>query len=86
MQVVRVSGTIRKAEDEVIKRARAAILKVRSETQDGISGGLNAILGTSTGRGSSKVHESILPPVIGIEDEDHDDDDEEGEVSIDEEG
>ena len=42
MQVVRVSGTIKKAEEEAIKRARASILKVRRE--DG-GGGVDGLLG-----------------------------------------
>lgn len=46
MQVVRVSGTIKKAEEEAIRRARAAILKAKrepgEETLDGLMGLLNA--------------------------------------------
>ena len=34
MQVVRVSGTIKKAEEEAIKRARAAILRAKRENGD----------------------------------------------------
>lgn len=46
MQVVRVSGTIKKAEEEAIRRARDAILKAKREagegTLDGLMGLLNA--------------------------------------------
>ena len=35
MQVVRVSGTIKKAEEEAIRRARAAILRAKREDGDG---------------------------------------------------
>ena len=34
MQVVRVSGTIKKAEEEAIRRARAAILRAKREDGD----------------------------------------------------
>lgn len=34
MQVVRVSGTIKKAEEEAIRRARAAILRAKRENGD----------------------------------------------------
>ena len=35
MQVVRVSGTIKKAEEEAIRRARAAILRAKREGGEG---------------------------------------------------
>ena len=35
MQVVRVSGTIKKAEEEAIRRARAAILRAKRDNGDG---------------------------------------------------
>ena len=62
MQVVRVSGTIKKAEEEAIRRARAAILRVKRENGDGstddVIGMLNQIdddaaLGLS-GKGKTK--------------------------------
>lgn len=84
MQVVRVSGTIRKAEEEVIKRARVAILKARNDSQGGGSGGLDAILGPSIGGVSSKNHERDTKPVVGIEDKDDDDDEDASGVSMDE--
>lgn len=45
MQVVRVSGTIKKAEQEAIKRARAAILRARRESGEGSTDALLGILG-----------------------------------------
>ena len=38
MQVVRVSGTIKKAEEEAIRRARAAILKAKRESENDAEG------------------------------------------------
>ena len=35
MQVVRVSGTIKKAEEEAIRRARAVILRAKRDNGDG---------------------------------------------------
>lgn len=40
MQVVRVSGTIKKAEEEAIRRARAAILRAKREGGEGGTDGL----------------------------------------------
>ncbi len=45
MQVVRVSGTIKKAEEEAIRRARAAILRAKRESGEGSLDGLLGILG-----------------------------------------
>lgn len=45
MQVVRVSGTIKKAEEEAIKRARVAILRAKNEAGEGATDGLDVILG-----------------------------------------
>lgn len=42
--MVRVSGTIKKAEEEAIKRARAAILRAKRENREGSIEGLMAIL------------------------------------------
>ena len=47
MQVVRVSGTIKKSEEEAIRRAKTAILKARKEAAGSATEGLNAILGQS---------------------------------------
>lgn len=45
VQVVRVSGTIKKAEEEAIRRARAAILRARREGGEGSTDGLLGLLG-----------------------------------------
>lgn len=45
VQVVRVSGTIKKAEEEAIRRARAAILRARREGGEGGTDGLLGLLG-----------------------------------------
>lgn len=74
MQVVRVSGTIKKAEEEAIRRAKTAILKARKEAVESATEGLNAILGQSgpdvnlrmLGQKGSK-------PIGTLEDEDDDD-------------
>ena len=45
-RVVRVSGTIRKVEEEAVKRARAFILRAKKGgEEDGLNTGLDAILG-----------------------------------------
>ena len=45
IQVVRVSGTIKKAEEEAIKRARAAILRAKRESGGESTDGLLGLLG-----------------------------------------
>ena len=45
MQVVRVSGTIKKVEEEAIRRARAAILRAKRESGQGTADGILGILG-----------------------------------------
>ena len=45
IQVVRVSGTIKKAEEEAIRRARAAILRAKRESGEESTDGLLGILG-----------------------------------------
>ncbi|KAL8906498.1 MAG: hypothetical protein Q9207_001984 [Kuettlingeria erythrocarpa] len=79
MQVVRVSGTIRKAEEEVIKRARAAILRARGESHSGSSSGLEAILGPSSEAIPLINQKDVQPQVVGIEDDDDDSNGDDGE-------
>ncbi len=43
--MVRVSGTIKKVEEEAIGRARAAILRAKRESGEGSTDGLLGILG-----------------------------------------
>ena len=45
IQVVRVSGTIRKAEEEAVRRARGAILRAKGGSGEGSVEGLLGILG-----------------------------------------
>lgn len=76
MQVVRVSGTIRKAEEEAIRRARAAILNARRENNSRSSDLLSTILGAN--------HRGIPGnPVNFTGIEDREDEDEEDEVEED---
>ena len=49
MQVVRVSGTIKKAEEEAIRRARAEIMRAKRESGEGSMDGLFGILGKDDG-------------------------------------
>ncbi|MCJ1305830.1 hypothetical protein MMC08_008647 [Hypocenomyce scalaris] len=75
LQVVRVSGTIKKAEEETIRRARVAILKAKRSTANGVVDGLEAILDDpGKGRGRDGNEENTT---MGIEDDDEDEDDEE---------
>ncbi|KAI4248630.1 MAG: hypothetical protein L6R42_009220, partial [Xanthoria sp. 1 TBL-2021] len=71
-----VSGTIRKAEEEVIRRGRAAILKARRESQYRERAGLDAILGPAKEGMLSKQSKRDEGLESGIEDEEEDDDDE----------
>lgn len=86
MQVVRVSGTIRKAEEEVIRRGRAAILKARRASQNEGATGLDFALGPAK---EGMLSEQLLGDEgleRGVEDEedDDDDDDEEDQEAMDE--
>lgn len=40
MRVVRVSGTMRKAEEEAVRRARREIVRLRGVREEGVLGGL----------------------------------------------
>ena len=68
-QVVRVSGTIRKSEEEAIRRARGAILRAKRKDEDeGEMMGLQAILrGTGEDESSGARGKGGS---VGIEDED----------------
>lgn len=76
-QVVRVSGTIRKAEEEAIRRARATILKAQKDAAEGAGSGLEAMIGPPEGQQQNtkefREHEDAM---MDIEDEDDDDDEE----------
>ncbi len=62
MQVVRVSGTIKKAEEEVIKRARVAILHAKRESGEGETDNLMKFLGHGHS-GDDALSQSA--PIIG---------------------
>ena len=81
MQVVRVSGTIKKAEEEAIRRAKTAILRARKEAAESATEGLNIILGQS----GLDVDLEMLghkgrKPIATLEDEDEDEDDDDREI------
>ncbi|KAL9599485.1 MAG: hypothetical protein Q9219_003824 [cf. Caloplaca sp. 3 TL-2023] len=75
MHVVRVSGTIRKAEEEAIKRAKAAILKAKKDTGTGSSVALDAILGPPPVENKMKSFEKAADLTMSIEDDESDNDD-----------
>lgn len=69
-RVLRVSGTMRKAEEEAIRRARREIVRVRGVEEKGVLGDL------IEGKMEGKVGKTIVESVIdGSEDEGMDDDD-----------
>ena len=80
-QVVRVSGTIKKSEEDAIRRARAAILRAKRETAEGAMDGLQAILGSQAGPDGSKKQDAEAGGA-GSEVEDLDDE----EIESDSEG
>ena len=67
LKVVRVSGTIRKAEEETIRRARADILRARREVGGGVANDLEGLLGESV-EGGGEGQEGI----VDLDDVDHD--------------
>jgi len=74
MQVVGVSGTIKKAEEEAIRRAQAVILKAKSGTDGSLTMGLDAILGQPNAAPTIGHHKGQGEAMTGIEDEDDEDD------------
>ncbi|KAI4108792.1 MAG: hypothetical protein L6R37_000790 [Teloschistes peruensis] len=89
MHVVRVSGTIRKAEEEVVRRARVAILRARG-AGGGFSGGWDEDEGGGAGAEASEGggrKGGSMGLGAGIEDDDDDEEEHEDEdVSMDEGG
>lgn len=75
--MVRVSGTIKKAEEEAIRRARAAILKAQRSPVNGIGNGLEAILGAPDPQMGKDASEGNA--MEGIEDEDKEDEDDDSD-------
>ncbi|KAG9810598.1 hypothetical protein KCU63_g21124, partial [Aureobasidium melanogenum] len=68
IQVVRVSGTIRKAEEEAIRRAKAAILRATAQGK-GSDFALDKMLGSEGGGNNTRAGASM-----GIESDDEEDD------------
>jgi len=76
MQIVRVSGTIKKAEEEVVRRARAAVLRARREAGEG---GLEGLLGDGEGGGvegsmgveSDGSYEGVEDDGMGTDEDEH---------------
>ena len=70
MQVVRVSGTIKKSEEEAIRRAKTAILKARNEAAGSATEGLNAMFGQSGSEDLEMLGQKGSKPVTIPDDED----------------
>ena len=74
MQVVRVSGTIKKSEEEAIRRAKNAILKAKKDAAGSATEGLNAILDHFGPDVDLEVlRQKRSKPIATLEDEDDDD-------------
>lgn len=82
-QVVRVSGTIRKSEEEAIRRARDAIMRAKRKDEEDGGGmmGLQALLRGSVEDEGFGVRRTGTG--AGIEDEDEDDEDDDGDEEVD---
>lgn len=82
-QVVRVSGTIRKSEEEAIRRARDAIMRARRKDEEDGGGmmGLQAILSASGENEGFGMGKNVNGP--RIEDDDDDEDEEKDVESVD---
>lgn len=82
MRVVRVSGTIRKAEEEVIRRAREDILRAK-RGGDGLvlggGGGSERLMGIWRGGKEGEMREDEAGDGEGIEDVDVDEDEDDEE-------
>ena len=77
MQVVKVSGTIKKSEEEAIRRARAAILKAKTDAADSATDGLAAILG-GPDAGTSLLDPKDAGTLADVEDDEEDEELESG--------
>lgn len=72
-----MSGTIRKAEEEAIRRARATILKAQKDAAEGAGNGLDVMLGPPGGpQENSKASRPLEDVMVDIEDDDDDDNEE----------
>lgn len=73
-RVVRVSGTIRKAEEEAIRRAREMILRAKRSMGDKSGATLEAILGKSDSKAVVTDNEVLM---LDASDDNMDDEDDE---------
>jgi ribonuclease P/MRP protein subunit POP5 len=71
-RVVRVSGTIRKAEEEAIRRARELILKARREVSEQSKSTLESIFGKGEDHAGGPTKD-----ILQVDREDSDEEDEE---------
>lgn len=87
-QVVRVSGTIRKSEEEAIRRARGAILRAKRKDEEdgGVMMGLQAILKGTREDESFAIGRKGAGAGIEDDDDDDDEDDDEDKEDIESEG
>lgn len=74
VQVVRVSGTIRKAEEEAIRRAKQAILQARRTAGDNVLSA-DALLSKSGGGSFDAAKDDEDAPMEGIVDDEDDEGD-----------
>jgi len=74
MHVVRVSGTIKKAEEEAIRRARASIRRVKRINGRNLPGTFAAGDGSAGASVDFDEEDEAMDISKGIEDVDHDDD------------
>ena len=77
MQVVRVSGTIRKAEEEAIRRAKADITKAKVQNVTGEKDGLDELLASLIKDDGSKGVGDGVEKMAGTEDSMEDEDEDE---------
>ena len=84
MHVIRVSGTIRKAEEEIIRRARAAILKARRESQDGERVVLDQILSPDNEVSKRPERDEVLESGIENVEDDEENEEDENQEAMDE--
>lgn len=68
-RVLRVSGTMRKAEEEAIRRARREIVRVRGLEEEGVLGNL---IGGASGVGEDTKTNLVRGPLEGVMDESED--------------
>lgn len=70
MRVVRVSGTIKKSEEEAIRRDRIAILRAKGEMEGKSAGTLEALLGPAERKDGTSASRKRGKGIASIEDVD----------------